>query len=142
MEPPATEPFGESPDDPPRAPRRRRWLRRLIFALLALLFLLVLISAILILRLPWILTNEWVQQQAVSALKETLGIPCVQVRRVNYLPPTGVELLGVELCPPGGFVEKPFTADRIALRYDQSQIRSAHLTVNEVAIESPHVIVE
>lgn len=124
------------------APRpRRRWLRVLVALAISLPFVLLAAVVVLVLALPTILTGDRVRDEAVSALTELLG-SCVEIERVEYHPLGGVQLFGVELCPPEGFDRTPLSAARIAARYDLRGLLSRKVVIRELAIDTPHLVLE
>src|SRR5262245_61853193 len=103
---------------------RRRLRRILLRAAIIVPIALVLIVLVCVLLVRFIVTDELVQGEAVSALTNTLGTP-VKIDRLEYHTFSGVELEGLTIGPPPGFERDVAHVDRIRVVYDLSDFWSA-----------------
>src|SRR5262245_6574508 len=99
----------------------RRWRRALLAVAIGGPIGVIALLAASILLLPVIVTDDDVKQEAVSALTDALGTP-VSIERLTYRPLSGMEISGLVIGPPPGFKRDVARIERIALRYDLSDI--------------------
>ena len=115
------------------AKRRPRWI--LVGAIV------VLLPIVAIVALPWWLSPEFVRSQVVSALTNDLGLP-VEIGGLDYHPLSGVALDDVRVPPPEGYARAPLRVGRVAVRYNLWSLVTGGLTVDDVALEDAHFVLE